>query len=88
MEASAVEALTLAVKRAPDFAEGHHALGLALARGGRPHEALEHLAAAVRLAPDSARYRAVLEALQRQDGGGEAGLRAPANQWFGFAQTT
>jgi predicted CXXCH cytochrome family protein len=44
------------IARAPDIASAHHALGLLLARQKRLPEAITELAAAARLAPESARY--------------------------------
>jgi hypothetical protein len=66
----AVATLSLAVERAPGFAEGRHALGLALLGSGRRDDALVHLGAAVRLAPAVPRYRAALEAAQQPHAAG------------------
>jgi tetratricopeptide (TPR) repeat protein len=44
------------IRRAPQSAPAHHALGLALVRQRRTLEALEELALAAKLAPDDARF--------------------------------
>jgi tetratricopeptide (TPR) repeat protein len=71
LEEETIAVLSLAIEQVPGFAEGHYALGLALTRRGRIGDARDHFAAAVRLVPASTRYRAALDASQRQraDGG-------------------
>jgi predicted CXXCH cytochrome family protein len=60
--------LRAGVAKAPDAATLHHALGLALVRQKKIPEALEQLAAAVRLAPDDARF-AYVQAVALHDAG-------------------
>jgi tetratricopeptide (TPR) repeat protein len=55
-EAGAERALREALRRAPDDAALHHALGLSLVRQGRRDEALAALAVAAREAPEDARF--------------------------------
>ena len=55
-EADGERVLREAIARSPDDASLQHALGLLLVRQGRGHEALDHLAAAARLAPANARF--------------------------------
>ncbi len=55
-EAEGERVLREAIARSPNDASLQHALGLLLVRQGRGQEALEHLAAAARLDPASARF--------------------------------
>jgi tetratricopeptide (TPR) repeat protein len=55
-EAEGERVLREAISHSPDDASLQHALGLLLVRQGRGHEALDHLAAAARLAPANARF--------------------------------
>ena len=67
--ADAVVALETAVAIAPQFAEAHCSLGDALARLGKPGEALQHYQTAVTASPDLARARGrlgIAYAKQRQ----------------------
>ena len=57
----ASEHLLEVVRRAPDFADAHANLAVCLTRLGRPDRALEAVDAALALAPDSDRYRALRE---------------------------
>jgi predicted CXXCH cytochrome family protein len=85
-EDDALAVLTEALHVAPMQAALHHALGLALVRGGRREEALASLGRAVELAPGDARLAYVL-AVALQDAGSrdlalrvlERGLQANPN---------
>jgi Flp pilus assembly protein TadD len=61
-----------ATVQCPDAANGHHNLGYALLRAGRPQEAIAEFAEAVRLAPDSPEAHANLGAALAQTGQREA----------------
>jgi len=66
-DADAARVLAAGLARLPDSAALHHAAGLASVRAGDRAAAVEHLAAAVRLAPANARY-AYVHALALDDG--------------------
>jgi predicted CXXCH cytochrome family protein len=71
-EEEAAEQLRQAIAIAPDSAEAHEALGLALVRQGRLPEALNELAYAAQLAPQIARY-AYVHAIALKESGRLAG---------------
>ena len=70
--ADSVTLFRAATVQCPDAANGHHNLGYALLRAGRPQEAVAELAEAVRLAPDSPEAHANFGAALAQVGEREA----------------
>jgi predicted CXXCH cytochrome family protein len=64
------------LKRSPQSAPAHHALGLTLVRAKRVPEALAELAAAARLGPDEARFAYVYAVALHDTGNGPAAVRA------------
>jgi len=70
--AGALEVLERALERLPASSMAHAYLAYTYLGLRRPQRALPHIAAAVRLAPESAYYQAVLGETQRQLGNAEA----------------
>lgn len=55
-----IDALTQAVKKSPEFADAHHALGSALANQSKYEEGIKELLKALELAPDNSNFRYAL----------------------------